>query len=104
MNSGQKIGQARSAPAGSSPLTTAPPSSLPTLQLQDEQPLPVISTSGNSLDASFDSLNTTSPQNNGNGRGTLQAQTSNGQSSGTAGSLLNNVGTNLNGVLNSTKQ
>jgi hypothetical protein len=92
------------AAAHQSPLLTTAPSSLPSLQLQDESPLPVVSADGSDLSASFDSLNTTSPQpGNGYGRSNSLSSSNNSQAASNSQSLLNNLGSSLNGVLNSTK-
>jgi hypothetical protein len=86
-----------------SPLLATPPTTLPTLQLQNESPLPIASV-GSSADASFAGINTTSPQpGNGYGRSNLQPQTSNGQAANNSGDILSNIGSSLNGVLNSAK-
>jgi hypothetical protein len=80
----------------SSPLTAAPPSSLPTIELHNEDPLPIITAGSNaSLSATFGGLNASSPQSsNGNGRTNLQSQNNSSQS------ILNSLGNSLNGVLN----
>jgi len=84
----------------SSPLTAKPPASLPTIQLHEETPLPIVSPGSNaSLGGAFDSLNTTSPQpGNGYGRTNPQTQT-NGQAANNSQSLLNG----FNGIFNGNK-